>query len=77
MDYLRDKLGMENCGTSEIIRSIAWVPNSCEIKEITKHMSEYFFVYTKKPFINKGFLKQDTGVGPASSAWEADILPMY
>lgn len=21
--------------------------------------------------------KQDTGVGPASSAWEADILPMY
>ena len=22
-------------------------------------------------------IKQDTGVEPASSAWEADILPMY
>ena len=24
-----------------------------------------------------GFLQQNTGVEPASSAWEADILPMY
>ncbi len=23
------------------------------------------------------FLEQDTGIEPASSAWEADILPMY
>ncbi len=25
----------------------------------------------------RGFLEQDTGVEPASEAWEAPVLPMY
>ena len=36
--------------------------------------------YSKKkchPFGWHFFLEQDTGVEPASSAWEADVLPMY
>ncbi len=35
----------------------------------------------KEPLKNQGFLsktlKQITGIEPASSAWEADVLPMY
>ena len=30
-----------------------------------------------EPMVQEAFLEQGTGIEPASSAWEADVLPMY
>ena len=45
-------------------------------------MSDYLFDYllllnNKKTLNIQGFSEQMTGVEPASSAWEADVLPIY
>lgn len=47
-------------------------------KKITERMSDYLLDDLLLKILKiKEILEQDTGVGPASSAWEADILPMY
>lgn len=43
---------------------------------ISKIMTQNMTAKKKSPETGT-FAKQDTGVEPASSAWEADVLPMY